>query len=162
MVGLLPTAEALELLAKNAKLPRFNSPEKTADWIQEHGGVVIAPHPSPKGNRISLSYGEISDLGSRLNAIETHTTHGINAEAMRLTKEHGLASVGSSDSHRLEEVGLVKTSILDKCKTAEDVINAIKEGRVSGFIEDDIPPELVGERDWRTIISGYRTPKRFE
>jgi predicted metal-dependent phosphoesterase TrpH len=161
MVGLLPTNEALNLFENSSKLPRFKNPEYTADWIQDHGGVVIAPHTSPRGNRISLSYHEVEALGQRLDAIETHTTHGENPEVMALAEKNGISSVGSSDAHRLEEVGLVKTAVFGTCRTAEDVIEAIKEGRVSGFIKNTIPKELQGERDWRSIIRGYREKKRF-
>jgi predicted metal-dependent phosphoesterase TrpH len=161
IVGLLPTDAALELARSGANAPRFRSPEYTADWIHAHGGVVIAPHPKPNGNIISLSYKQVAKLGSRLDAIETHTTHGVDDAMVHLAREGKLASVGSSDAHRLEEVGLVKTKVFGDCKSADDIIRAIKDGRVEGFIENPIPPELQGERSFKSLVKAYRTKKRI-
>jgi predicted metal-dependent phosphoesterase TrpH len=161
MVGLLPTAVALEMATRRTKLPRFKSPDYTADWIHDHGGVVIAPHPRPDGNIISLSYPQVHDLGERIDAIETHTTRGINDAVMRFAQERGIASVGSSDAHRLEEVGLARTAVHGEIRTADDVIQAIKDRRVGGVIDKPIPTALQGERDVKSLIQSYRTKKRI-
>lgn len=159
MVALLPTTEALRLTQSNTKPPTLRKPEYVADWVHDHGGVVIAPHVKPKGGITSLSYDQVEKLAHKLDGIETHTTHGVNPDVQELAQRSSLASIGSSDIHRLEEVALVKTAVFGKCETAEDVIDAIRDNRVEGFIETDIPPELVGERDFKSLIEGYRSQR---
>lgn len=137
MVGLLPTATAVEMENRGTKLPRFRTPEYTADWIHGHGGVVIAPHPRPNGNIISLSHRQLDKLSRRglIDAIETHTTHGVDDTMVRFAQKRGIASVGSSDAHRLKEVGLVKTVVFGDVNSVDDILQATKDKRVKDTID---------------------------
>jgi len=143
IVGLFPTEVALDMERKGQRPPRLRSPQHVVDWISRHGGVASAAHAKPDGGIISLSYKQLRKLRG-LHAIETHGRGGENAELVELARQRGIASVGGSDSHHPDAVGTVKTLILGVCNTAEDILDAIKSGKVLGVADASAPPEHHG------------------
>jgi len=153
IVGLFPTDVALDFERRGQRPPRLRSPQRIVDWISEHGGVASAAHAKPEGGVISLSYKQVRKLRG-LHAIETHNKNGENPELAEIARQRGIASVGGSDSHHPDSVGTVRTLVLGVCNTADDVLEAIKSGRVLGIADSSIPPELHGSRTLREHLHG--------
>lgn len=155
IVALLPQEEALKLRKHGERLPILGQPAHVLQWIQDHGGAAIAAHPRPQQAYHALSPKQIERFSSLLDGIETYNRFGQNKAAINMAQQFGLASIGSSDAHRLEEVGLVRTRIFRECHDELDVIAAIKAGQTQGFIAQEIPPELRRNRPFLGILKGW-------
>lgn len=126
------------------KIPRYNDPATVISWIHDLGGIAIAAHPNLRWRRTSLSFVQVTQYKDIIDGIEVITTHGINEHLIVKTKEFNIASLGCSDFHNLDQIGLVATQIFSRVSNYEDVLKAIKEKRVEAAVRKDIPLELVG------------------
>lgn len=141
--------------ARKDRIPTFRDPETVIKWIHDHGGIAIAPHPNPKGAITALSYEQVERYQHLLDGIETHRLTGKNEKMEQLARRLNIAGLGSSDFHKLEQVGLVRTRVLGNCERWEDVTQAIKQNNVEAFIQDEVPAKLQHRSVADLILRGY-------
>ena len=109
-------------------IPRDLSPRETVERIAALGGVPVAAHPY----RFWSGLGEEETVATAFAAYEVHnarTLRGGNAKASALAASRGVAGIGGSDAHFLEEIGRAATVIEDASSEGE-VIEAIRRGAV--------------------------------
>jgi len=137
--------------------PRRAAYAETIQWIHDHGGVAIVPHPFqrsrhgvrrrdvPLSDDAGRSPSDESDRGGPTpDAIEVFNawlfTGYRNRRARRFATSYGFPGVAASDAHHLQYVGRAFTEVridgrasVDRV-TAEDVLTAIQSGttRVDG------------------------------
>lgn len=133
-----------EVRRSKYKIPRYKDPSTVILWIHDHGGVAIAAHPSKNWRRTSLSYKQVREYQAIIDGIEVITTDGEDEQLEVVAKEFNISGLGSSDFHKLDEIGLVGTKVFGSPSSYEDVLKAIKEKRVEAFIRRDTPLELAG------------------
>lgn len=120
----------------------------TAEWVLEHGGLCVAPHPFTRWTH---------SLGSRalLEAHQRRLLTGIEVlnaspagrasreRAVRFCDQVGLAAVGGSDAHMLGVVGLARTRFHGhspaELRQALEAASTYAEGRFAA------PRELAAE-----------------
>ena len=104
--------------------------QELIDLVHEVGGVTIAAHPFRENNRGCGKY--LKELKG-LTAVEVFngsTKSYNNLYAFATALELGLATVAASDCHEVETVGRYCTIFPDDVETEEDLICAIREGKV--------------------------------
>jgi predicted metal-dependent phosphoesterase TrpH len=137
--------------------PRRAAYADTIQWIHDHGGVAIVPHPFqrsrhgvrrrdvPLADDVRSPPSDESDRGGPMpDAIEVFNawlfTGYRNRRARRFATSYGFPGVAASDAHHLQYVGRAFTEVriddrasVDRV-TAEDVLTAIQSGttRVDG------------------------------
>ncbi|MCE4625407.1 MAG: PHP domain-containing protein [Desulfurococcales archaeon] len=113
--------------------PEPGAPKELAelrDWADDRGCILVAAHPFHPG-RHSL----MSSLKTKLeyfDAIEVWNSRGLpvlNLPAMRLAEKACKPGTSGSDVHVPRELGL-SPSIVEDVDSVEDVIEAIRRGRV--------------------------------
>lgn len=98
---------------------------EAVDFGIEQGGVIVIPHPYRQSG--------IADIAREVyaHAIEVlnpRVTREANNQASELAKIRGLAPVGGSDCHHVDEMWAVCTEI-DAEPSIDEILNAIKMGR---------------------------------
>jgi predicted metal-dependent phosphoesterase TrpH len=94
--------------------PAWRPLQATAEWVREHGGLCIAPHPFTRWThslnframRLAVNDGLIAGV-EVLNA--SLAGRSSRPRALAFAEQHGLAVLGSSDAHMLAMVGLSRT-----------------------------------------------------
>ncbi|SFG56767.1 Predicted metal-dependent phosphoesterase TrpH, contains PHP domain [Halopelagius inordinatus] len=118
--------------------PRGEPLGETVEWIRDHGGVAIVPHPFQR-SRHGVRKSQLTDA----DAIEVYNswlfTGWKNRRARRFAREYGYPGVAGSDAHKVGYVGRAYTEIdvpdvTRATLTARDVLDAIYHGttRVEG------------------------------
>ena len=107
-------------------IPRGRSAAETIETIHRLGGVAVAAHPC--NGLISLRRRQIAGLD--LDALETHNARSLlNRRARKAAETFGLASVGGSDAHFVQEIGNGITLCPDDCSDWQGIVEAIRAGR---------------------------------
>ncbi len=109
-------------------IPRDLSPRETVERIVALGGVPVAAHPY----RFWSGLGEEATVSVPFAAYEVRNARTLrrgNARASALAAAKGIAGIGGSDAHFLEEIGRAVT-IVDGVSTEEEVLEALRKGRV--------------------------------
>ena len=137
--------------AKRFSIP-FHLPtlKEALTWARNYPeALVIAPHPSPKGNLISLTFDEIRQYREYFDAIEvinggaevlpsgeftSPTTKQWYKERLALALELDLTPVANSDAHKASSIGKVATIIFDNPQTTGEIMTAVKEGACNPII----------------------------
>lgn len=129
--------------------PRRKSYAETIEWIHDHGGVAIVPHPFQRSRHgvrernipvpgpESESDGDIDEV----DAVEVFNawlfTGYRNRRARRFAAKYDYPGVAASDAHDLEYVGRAFTELEIEGRdevsavTAADILEAIREGTTS-------------------------------
>lgn len=98
--------------------------------VYREGGVAISAHPFRTNNR---GMGDFIRQVSGLDGIEAFngsTDRYNNLRAFDLSEELKLPMLGASDAHRMEALGKFATVFPDGMQDEQDLIEAIKQGRV--------------------------------
>jgi len=112
--------------------PRRAPYEETVEWIRDHGGIAIVPHPFQR-TRHGVRKKHIPDVDA-VEAFNAWLFTGYkNRRARRFADAFGYPTVAASDAHTLPYVGRAYTEItipeMDREDiTATDVISAIRDG----------------------------------
>jgi predicted metal-dependent phosphoesterase TrpH len=128
--------------------PALRSLLATAEWVQDHGGVCLAPHPFTRWTH-SLNRRALAEaIGRNLIAgVEVFNAslagRASRPHALRLAKEHSLAEIGSSDAHMLAMVGLARTRFAGN--TPAHLREAIEASTTQAEGRFATPAELVAE-----------------
>jgi predicted metal-dependent phosphoesterase TrpH len=100
--------------------------------LKRDGGLVIAPHPffpAPKCLKGKLR--ENVDLFDAIEFSHFYTQRvDFNRKAVAYARLMGVPLVGTSDCHRLWQLGTTYTLVDAAARTKEAVFDAIREGRV--------------------------------
>jgi histidinol phosphatase-like PHP family hydrolase len=130
---------------KDHSLPfKMSTLKEVLAWAHDlPNTLVIAAHPSPTGNIISLTFDEISQYRDSIDAIEVLNGYGevksngmprnagvINLYNRRvdLAEKTGLSVVANSDAHRKIHIGRASTIVYENPRTPNDTVEAIKTG----------------------------------
>jgi predicted metal-dependent phosphoesterase TrpH len=94
--------------------PALRPLPQTAEWVREHGGMCVAPHPFTRWTH-SLN------LRALVSTVEHNLVSGVEVfnaslagrasrpRALAFARAHRLAQVGSSDAHMVAMIGLART-----------------------------------------------------
>lgn len=119
------------------------SPRETVAMAHDRNCAAIIAHPYRNST--------VREVDAPFDAIEVNGKHPRTREWVeRLADEHGLPLVGGSDAHYPVEVGRAHTAIDVETPTPENVVDAIKNGRVEPRVDDWLPYRLIG-RAYRAI-----------
>ena len=117
-------------LGIDREIPKHLSIPETIDKIHEAGGIAIAAHPyrwwTGLGEKNTLRY---ADKFDGIEALNARSTKKHNALSLELARNNGRCITAGSDSHRPNTLGGGYVTIPDDCKTWQDVIKAICEGK---------------------------------
>jgi predicted metal-dependent phosphoesterase TrpH len=128
--------------------PALRSVLATAEWVQDRGGVCLAPHPFTRWTH-SLNKRALGEaIGRKLiSGVEVLNAslagRASRPHALRLAKEHRLAEIGSSDAHMLAMVGLARTRFAGR--TAADLRVAIQASTTQAEGRFATPAEMAAE-----------------
>ncbi len=96
--------------------------------VAEQGGATIAAHPFRNNDR---GVGELITALPGLSAVEAwngNTSYENNLKALKMAESQSIPVTGSSDSHRLERIGLYATEFRDRIGTKRELISALRSG----------------------------------
>lgn len=99
--------------------------------VHRLGGICVAAHPFRGYDSMWPQAEELEGV----DAIETHNGRdGVTAQekAVALADKLGVPSIGGSDAHRVEQVGLAYTELDSEPSTMSDLIAAILSGGCRG------------------------------
>jgi len=119
-------------------IPKGRSLVETVLRVRELGGICIVPHPSARGMgmkslKVSTIFKALRNpkVAETLIGIEAYNATALDragiAAARLLTSQWNLASVGNSDAHVLDAIGLGATEFAGT--TASDLLSALRSGR---------------------------------
>jgi predicted metal-dependent phosphoesterase TrpH len=101
------------------------------EQIHRLGGICVPSHPFRGWD----SFGAMALELDGLDAIETHNsrnTMDMNAQAMSCARIRNLPSIGGSDCHRKEHVGMAYTDFSNPVITMDNLITEIRKGNCRG------------------------------
>ena len=101
--------------------------EELLRLVKKHNGVAIAAHPFRNNNRGLENH--LHEVGHLLSGVEsfngsTYTYHNLYAYAT--ATELGLPSLGASDAHVIDRIGMYATKFYDSIRDDKDFIEAVK------------------------------------
>jgi predicted metal-dependent phosphoesterase TrpH len=106
----------------------------TLDRIRDLGGVAVVPHPFQK-SRHGVGPHVSRETLATADAIEVYTSRLLtglaNRRAEQFARQQGLPMTAGSDAHIAEMVGQAPTQVGTDERSAEAVLDAIREGRTS-------------------------------
>jgi predicted metal-dependent phosphoesterase TrpH len=112
-----------------ARIPR--DPGQLADYAHENNCLVVPAHPFDLRRK---GIGDlVYSLSSKWDAIEVFNAASdplSNSRAREAAEALGLPGLANSDAHVLEAIGSAYTIIEYDAESAEDVLEAIRKGRV--------------------------------
>lgn len=124
---------------------KLHAPELLA-LVHRHRGVGISAHPFRLNNR---GMGDtIRDLPEQLDGIEAFngsTDTANNMRALNLARELGIPILGASDAHKTAALGRFATCFPDGMRDENDIIDAIRAGKVYPVAYQDDQFVPIGE-----------------
>lgn len=106
---------------------RMLKAEELLELVKESNGVAIAAHPFRDNNRgIGENMVRLADLLSAVEAFNGSTKYNHNMQAYNLAKELSIPTLGASDAHNVDRVGLFATEFDGVIRDLADFIEAIK------------------------------------
>ena len=98
------------------------------DCVKEQGGVCFAAHPFRNNNRgLEDNLRTVRGLDG-VEVLNGSTLPEANLKAVRYAKELGLITIGSSDCHVPEKVGIFATWFPESVRTMEDLLRVLRSG----------------------------------
>lgn len=138
IVGMEVTSAAGHVLAFgiDEPVPPGLTFDQTLDRIREQGGLSVIPHPFQKSRHGVAAHITDEQLASA-DAIEVYNsrllTGRANRKAERFAVEHGRPMTAGSDAHISEMVGQAVTEVGADERSADAILDAIREGRTSAI-----------------------------
>ncbi|OVE86462.1 PHP domain-containing protein [Natronolimnobius baerhuensis] len=115
-------------------IPPGLSYETTLEAIREQGGIAIIPHPFQESRHGVMGRISRKQL-AKGDAIEVYNsrllTGRANRQADRFAQSHDLPRTAGSDAHISEMVGQAVTRVDADERSAEAILEAIREGKTS-------------------------------
>lgn len=135
----------------------------TAEWIRNHGGVCVAPHPFSRWTH-SLNLRALCQAAGRrlLAGVEVLNAslagRASRSPAVQFVQQYGLAGVGSSDAHMVSMVGLARTRFAGR--TLDDLQRAIEAAETTAEGRFATPREMASEAIPQLARSMVQLPLR--
>ena len=108
--------------------------EETVEHVCELGGIAVVPHPFQSSRHGVAAHVTSAQLASA-DAIEVYNsrlfTGRANRQAERFAEAHDLPMTAGSDAHIAEMIGQAVTEVDAYHRSAEGILDAIREGRTS-------------------------------
>ncbi|NGM70924.1 PHP domain-containing protein [Natronolimnobius sp. AArcel1] len=115
-------------------IPPGLSYETTLEAIHEQGGIAVIPHPFQESRHGVMGRISRTQL-AKGDAIEVYNsrllTGRANRQADRFAREHDLPRTAGSDAHISEMVGQAVTRVDADDRSADAILEAIREGKTS-------------------------------
>lgn len=147
------------------RIPVLNSVPEVAKWAHGVGALIGPSHPAvaPSHRTNSLTDIQIIKFLEKYPGLfdfmeTTSRKIGKDQRLIKLALKLGLPSLGSSDSHSREMVGLAGTIIPDEAnvKSEADLINYLKTKPVTEtYLAPDIPERLIRSRTVKFIVQEF-------
>jgi predicted metal-dependent phosphoesterase TrpH len=105
---------------------------KVVETVHRHGGICVPAHPF----RGWESLGEKVFTLDGFDAIETHNGNNAphqNLQAILASRKLGLPSIGGSDCHHLDRVGIAYTEFSATIADMADLVREVKAGNCRGM-----------------------------
>lgn len=108
----------------NTRIPA----QEYIDWVNARGGICYSAHPYRDNNRglRDLLY-DVTGLGG-IEVLNANTVDEENAQAQEACKQLNQQSIGASDAHKIERVGLYATWFPQTITTTDELVAALKQG----------------------------------
>jgi predicted metal-dependent phosphoesterase TrpH len=123
--------------------PALRGLAHTAEWVLNHGGLCIAPHPFTRWTH-SLNVRALSFADGLVSGVEVLNAslagRGSRPHAVAYAERTGLARIGASDAHVQAVVGLARTRFAGR--SALDLRRAIEERTTEAIGRFASPAEL--------------------
>ncbi len=110
--------------------PKGRPLDETAAWAVAHGGEPVLAHPYRWPHGAGRRVGSVGALRA-VESVNAHNPAPANARAIELARRLSLPTTGGSDAHAAAELGRAATVVPDGCSTVDDVLEALRRGRVS-------------------------------
>lgn len=106
------------------------SAQEFIDYVKGQGGVCFAAHPFRNNNRgLEENLRKVKGLDG-LEVLNGSTSMEACRKAAEYAMELGLFTLGSSDCHVPEKVGVCATYFPEEVRTMEEFLNAFKRGQM--------------------------------
>jgi predicted metal-dependent phosphoesterase TrpH len=116
------------------EVPPGLSYESTIEAIHDQGGLAVIPHPFQQSRHGVTARVDPEEL-TKGDAIEVYNsrllTGRANRQAERFAASHNLPMTAGSDAHISEMVGQAVTRVDADERSAESILEAIREGKTS-------------------------------
>jgi predicted metal-dependent phosphoesterase TrpH len=97
--------------------------------VKEHGGAAIAAHPFRDNNRgMGENMRKVSHLLTGIESFNGSTLPHHNLQSYTLATELSIPSLGASDAHKPEKLGMYATKFYNTIRDHKDFIEALKVG----------------------------------
>ena len=131
------------------------SAEELLTSVKKDGGAAIAAHPFRNNNRgMGENMRKVSHLLTGIESFNGSTYPHHNLQSYALATELNIPSLGASDAHRLERLGIYATKFYNTIRDHKDFIEALmigdyhpvirKNGKyenINYFYEESITPD---------------------
>ncbi len=126
------TVEGHLLVYGVSELPPIYHPlDETLDWVRTHGGISILAHPMRLAHGVGPRLAETAAV-TAIEAVNGHNSALANAHAEVIATRRALGTTGGSDAHDLRDLGRAYTEFPPAIASLEDLVEAIRQGKVSG------------------------------
>jgi predicted metal-dependent phosphoesterase TrpH len=108
---------------------------ETVEAIHDAGGLAIVPHPFSSMKNYPAIGDTIHSIGDIIDGVEVTNPreHVDNARARKVANTHGVAKIGGSDAHTIDDVG-VGVTICEPVGTIDQLLDLIEANRVEATI----------------------------
>lgn len=110
-------------------VPRGLSTSETIDRIHAQGGVAVAAHPKRFPSGIGLELARTAPFDA-IEVLNGGSSRRSNALARKVAELKRCPMTAGSDAHSLDQIGK-SYSVIEDCSSEDDVLKAIRSGRVS-------------------------------
>lgn len=109
--------------------------EETIEAIHDAGGLAIVPHPFSSNDNYPALGDVIHSVGDIVDGVEITNPrpHINNSRARKVANTHGLAKIGGSDAHNVDDVGKGYTAC-PPVETVDDLLDHIEACRTDGIL----------------------------
>jgi len=105
------------------------SAEELLTLVKKHGGAAVAAHPFRDNNRgMGENMRNVSHLLTGIESFNGSTLPHHNLQSYTLATELNIPSLGASDAHRSEKLGVYATKFYNTIRDHKDFIEALKIG----------------------------------
>lgn len=119
------TRHVIGLGIYESSLPIHRPLSETIDWIHNHGGIAIAPHP--------FQFYGVKCKVKEFDGVEVHNSWGdrlADRRAQAMAERMSKPQICGSDAHTVETVGYGVTRVESE-RSVEGIIRAIRAGRTT-------------------------------
>lgn len=114
------------------------SAEDLLNLVKKHNGAAIAAHPFRNNNRgIGENMRSLNHLLAGIESFNGSTLPHHNLQSYALATELNIPSLGASDAHRLEKLGVYATKFYHTIRDHKDFIEALKTGSFHPVMRKD-------------------------